>query len=134
MAQTLLPIVVLGFLAAVFAPRFSGRTEAAKPSAAMTQISTFKTALDGFEADNGFYPNWKNGLMDLIQAPSNAPNWRGPYLQADRIPLDPWDNPYIYVCPGRHNRKGFDLWSAGPDGRFGTEDDIVNWTTPTLPP
>ena len=66
-----------------------------------------------------------------IQAPRNAQNWRGPYLQTDRVPLDPWNQPYIYECPGRHNPTGYDLSSAGPDMRPGNEDDIANWTTTT---
>ena len=43
------------------------------------------------------------------------------------IPLDPWGHSYIYVCPGKHNPSGYDLYSAGPDGREGNEDDITNW-------
>jgi general secretion pathway protein G len=131
LVELLLVMVILGILAAIVVPRFSGRTEQAKQRAAETQISTFKTALDGFEVDTGSYPKGKNGLLDLLQQPRNAQNWRGPYLQTDRVPVDPWNNPYIYECPGRHNPTSYDLSSAGPDGRPGTEDDVANWTTAT---
>ena len=30
--------------------------------------------------------------------------------------------------PGKHNPNGFDLFSVGPDGKAGTDDDIGNWT------
>jgi general secretion pathway protein G len=126
LVEMLLVIVFLGILAAIVVPRH-GRPEAARRTAAQTAITIFKTALDSFKDDNGIYPKGTNGLLDLIQAPANAPRWRGPYLQADRIPLDPWDNPYIYVGPGRHNPSGYDLSSPGQDGRPGTDDDIVNW-------
>ena len=43
------------------------------------------------------------------------------------VPLDPWDNPYQYMSPGIHNPDGFDVWSFGPDGINGTQDDIGNW-------
>ena len=56
----------------------------------------------------------------------NPSKWEGPYLDSD-LPLDPWDNPYQYVSPGIHNPDGFDIWSYGPDGINGTEDDIGNW-------
>ena len=87
----------------------------------------FKTALDAFEVDNGYYPKGKSGLLDLVQRPANAQNWHGPYL--DNIPKDPWQNDYIYECPGRHNSSSFDLMSVGPDGRAGSDDDITNWQT-----
>jgi general secretion pathway protein G len=91
----------------------------------VTQIATFKTALDAYEVDNGYYPKGKNGLMDLIQQPRDAQNWRGPYIQADAIPQDPWHNDYIYECPGRHNPSAYDISSLGPPGDNAV---IGNWT------
>ncbi len=124
--EMLLVLVILGTLAAIVVPKFAGRTEQARVTAAETQIATFETVLDAFEIDNGFYPKGGNGLEDLVEEPSNATNWRGPYLSQD-IPLDPWENAYIYECPGKHNERGFDLTSLGPDGRSGGDDDITNW-------
>jgi general secretion pathway protein G len=126
--ELLLVLTILGILAAIVIPKLSGRTEEARERAAATQISTFGTALDAFEVDNGFYPHGKSGLQDLIVIPHNAQNWHGPYLKTDAIPLDPWNNPYVYECPGKHNPSSYDLASAGPDGRLGTDDDICNWT------
>jgi len=118
-------LVILGILAAIVLPRFTNRTKQAQVAAAQTQISTFKTALDAFEVDNGYYPKGKNGLQDLVVAPRDAQNWRGPYLQADSVPKDPWNNDYIYECPGRHNPTSYDLSSLGPPG----EDMVIgNWT------
>jgi len=125
LVELLLVLVILGILAAIVIPRFSGRTEQAKEQAAVTQISTFKTALDAFEVDNGYYPKGKNGLMDLIVAPRDAQNWRGPYMQSDVVPKDPWGNDYIYECPGRHGSNPYDLSSAGPPGG---DKVIANWT------
>jgi len=116
LVELLLVLVILGVLAAIVIPKFSGRTEQAKEQAAVTQLSTFRTALDSFEVDNGYYPKGKNGLQDLIVKPRDAQNWRGPYLQADRVPLDPWGNEYIYECPGRHNASSYDVSSSGPPG------------------
>ena len=79
-----------------------------------------------FETDNGRYPSSDEGLAALLAAPGNTQNWHGPYMEKD-IPSDPWNHPYIYVCPGKHNPSGYDLYSVGPDGREGNEDDITNW-------
>jgi general secretion pathway protein G len=127
--ELLLVLVILGILAAIVVPKFSGRTEQARETAARTQITTFGTALDSFEIDLGFYPKGRNGLVDLVQQPRDAQNWRGPYLKGE-IPLDPWGNAYIYECPGKHNPSSYDLMSTGADGREGGDDDITNWQLP----
>ena len=125
LVELLLVLVILGILAAIVLPRFTNRRRQAEIAATQTQIASFKTALDHFEVDNGFYPKGKSGLMDLIQQPRDAQNWRGPYLSADAIPKDPWGGEYIYECPGRHNTSSYDLSSAGPPGE---NSPIANWT------
>ena len=126
--ELLLVLMILGVLAAIVVPKFSGRTEQARRTAAESQISTFGTALDSYEVDVGSYPQGKTGLNALLQQPREGSGWRGPYLQKE-IPLDPWGNPYLYESPGKHNPSGYDLSSMGPDGRAGTDDDITNWQT-----
>jgi general secretion pathway protein G len=127
LVELLLVLTILGILAAIVVPKFTGRTEQARITAARTQISTFSTALEAYEVDTGAYPR---SLSDLVQLPRDTQNWKGPYLQGD-IPLDPWQHPYVYVFPGKHMTAGFDLYSLGFDGREGTEDDITNWQQPT---
>jgi len=122
--ELLLVLVILGTLAAIVVPKFTGRTQQARITAAQTQIANLSTAIDAFEVDNGFYPR---SLDELVTQPSDAPNWRGPYMKTG-IPLDPWGRPYVYVCPGQRNPSSYDLYSVGPDGRENTDDDIGNWT------
>src|SRR5262245_46220132 len=100
--ELLLVLVILGILAAIVVPKFAGRTEQARQTAAQSQIATFGTALDAFEVDNGYYPKGKNGLMDLVQQPRDAQNWKGPYMKSESgIPNDPWSRPYVYESPGK---------------------------------
>ena len=125
LVELMLVVTIIGILAALVIPRIAGRSEQARLTAAQADINGgIKTALDAFEVDNGFYPK---SLQDLLQQPGNAKNWHGPYLE--KLPVDPWNNPYIYVYPGRHNPSGYDLYSAGADGKAGNEDDIGNWTS-----
>jgi general secretion pathway protein G len=124
--ELLLVLVILGVLAGIVVPKFSGTTSKARNTAAQTQISTFKTALDSYEVDMGSYPKGKDGLRELVSAPRNSRNWKGPYMES--IPKDPWGNDYVYECPGKHNPSSFDLMSMGEDGRVGGGDDIVNWS------
>ena len=127
LVELLLVLVILGTLAAIVLPKFTGTTEKARRTQAQTQIAAFKTALELFETENGRFPKGKDGLLDLIQQPRDVQNWH-PYLQDETsIPNDPWGHPYIYVCPGKHNPNSYDIISMGPDGQEGTDDDITNW-------
>ncbi len=124
LTELMLVVVIIGILAALVIPKIAGNSERARQTAATVDINGgIKSALGQYEIDNGFYPK---SLQDLLVQPSNAKNWHGPYL--DKLPVDPWGNPYIYYFPGKHNQTGYDLLSVGPDGKEGTDDDVVNWT------
>jgi len=123
LVEMLLVLVILATLAAIVYPKVVGRSEQARVTAATTQIANFKTALDAFEVDNGYYPKGKNGLLDLVTQPRDAVSWHGPYLES--IPKDPWGGDYIYECPGRHNPNSFDISSGGPPGG---QAPIGNWS------
>jgi general secretion pathway protein G len=123
LVEMLLVVAIIGILAALVIPRIVGRSEQARVTAAQADISGgIKSALGQFEVDNGFFPKT---LQDLLTQPSNAKNWHGPYL--DKLPIDPWGNPYVYYYPGKHSPNSFDLLSVGPDGKEGTDDDVVSW-------
>ena len=78
LVEMLLVLVILGVLAAIVYPKVAGRGEQARVTSTQTQISAFKTALDSFEVDNGYYPKGRNGLLDLVQKPRDAVSWHGP--------------------------------------------------------
>ena len=126
--ELLVVLMIIATLAAIVVPKFAGRSRQAQETAAQAQIANISIALDAFEVDNGYYPKGDDGLDELLEKPKDAKNWRGPYLKQG-IPLDPWQNPYIYEYPGKHNEDGYDLMSMGPDGRVGGGDDITNWST-----
>lgn len=126
LVEMLLVLVILAVLAAIVIPKFSGRSQQAKLTAAQSQIASIELALDAYEVDTGAYPQGGGGLAALVDEPSGARNWKGPYLKKG-VPLDPWGNEYIYVYPGKNNPRGYDLLSVGPDGRPGGDDDVTNW-------
>jgi len=124
LVEILLVVVIIGILAALVIPRIAGSSERARVTAATTDINGgIKSALGAYEVDMGSYPK---SLQDLITAPSDARNWHGPYL--DSLPQDPWGHAYIYAFPGKHLAGSYDLLSVGPDGKEGTDDDVVNWS------
>jgi len=125
-------MVILGILAGLIIPRIMGRPEEARRTKARIQIESIETALKLYKLDNGSYPTTEQGLQALVEPPSVgklANAWReGGYLEKGRVPKDPWDNEYVYLCPGIHG--DFDLVSYGADGETGGEGkdmDINNW-------
>lgn len=122
LVEMLLVLVILATLAAIVIPRFTGRSEQARTTAAQSQLASFQLALDSYEVDTGTYPR---SLDALVSEPAGVRGWRGPYMQ--NVPLDPWGNDYVYTYPGSQNPGGYDLMSPGPSGRAGGGDDITNW-------
>jgi len=90
---------------------------------AMMQISCLQTAIDAFQIDCGRYPTAAEGLDALVDAPKDVTNWKGPYLKV--LHNDPWGRPYRYVPPSKDKPNAYQLICAGPDGKFGTADDII---------
>ena len=124
--ELLLVLVILGVLAALVVPKFAGRSQQARETAAKSDISSLSTAIGAFEIDNGRYPSTDEAVGALTSQPSGLDSWKGPYLQR-AIVNDPWQHPYVYKYPGTKNAGSFDLYSFGPDGRDGGDDDIGNW-------
>lgn len=124
LVEMLLVLSILALLAGLVLPKLVGQGEKARKQTATTQLGAFKTALDLYEVQNGGYPK---SLNDCVVKPRNASSEWTQVL--DKVPLDPWEHPYIYVFPGRHNPTGYDLSSAGPDGTPNNDDDIRNWET-----
>jgi len=125
--EILIVIIIIGMLAALVGPRLFGKVSMAKQKTAKAQIELFGTALDAFRLDVGKYPTTEEGLKALREKPSGAEGWEGPYLPKE-IPLDPWNNAYIYKCPGEHGE--YDLVSHGLDrveGGEGENQDVVSW-------
>ena len=128
--EIMVVVIIIAILAAIVMPKFAGRTEDARISAAQSQLSIFQTALSAYNLDTGVYPSTAQGLKALMVKPTAAPipvNWKGPYLETKKVPLDPWKNKYNYKCPGTHNSTAYDLWSNGSGGVSGGKGNITNW-------
>ena len=123
-------IVILGVLAALIVPKVMGRPDEARAAAARQDIFTIMQSLKLYKLDNRRYPTTEQGLAALVQKPSQAPvpqSWSaGGYLE--KLPNDPWGQPYQYLNPGLHGE--IDVMSFGADGQpggQGADADIGNW-------
>ena len=129
--EIMVVVIIIGILAALAAPRLMNRADDARVTEAEVQIMNFETALKMFKMDNGFYPSTEQGLNALISAPISGKipeNFRaGGYLGRKTLKADPWNNEYIYICPG--TQGDYDIISYGADGQPGGEGynaDIIN--------
>jgi general secretion pathway protein G len=128
--EILLVVIIIGMLVGVAVVNLGGKVKESKITATRDQIHNFESALDLYELDNGVLPSTDQGLNALIAMPSGTPvpgNWKGPYLKPPIIRKDAWNRDYKYTYPGQHNTTGYDIFSAGPDGVEGNEDDVGNW-------
>lgn len=126
--EMMVVVTIIALFSALVLPRFLGRTDQARITAARTQINGFMTALGAYKLDTGLYPTTEMGLAALRAQPADVRNWMGPYMPQD-IPLDPWGRPYAYRYPGEHGDEP-DIVCFGADGQPGGEGinaDIVSW-------
>lgn len=128
--EIMVVMVILGILAALIVPKIMGRPDEARIVAAKQDMSSIMQALKLYKLDNLRYPTTEQGLQALVKKPTSTPepnNWKsGGYLE--RLPIDPWGNPYQYLNPGLHGE--LDMMSLGADGATGGKDndaDIGNW-------
>jgi general secretion pathway protein G len=115
----MLSIASVGVLA------YGSYLESSRKKTTQQYVTNLNTAIQAYNMNVGRYPST---LGDLLNRPSDVSDgkWGGPYIN-NLHQEDPWRNEYRYISPGQH-LKEFDVWSAGPDGQDGTEDDIGNWT------
>jgi general secretion pathway protein G len=116
LVEMLVVITIIGLVMALVGPRVLGYLSDSKVKTAKIQIESFAAALDLYYLDNGAYPVANEGLTALVQRPSNAPAWNGPYLRTGSVPNDPWGHSYIYKVPGDHAPYEIDSYGAGAVG------------------
>jgi general secretion pathway protein G len=80
-------------------------------------MATLCIALDAFKNDCGRFPTTEEGLSALVAAPDVA-GWKGPYVFS--LKDDPWKRAFFY----KSDRSAIKLFSAGPDRKPETPDDI----------
>jgi general secretion pathway protein G len=131
LVEILVVLAIIGLLVGLAVTNLGKVFGGAQISAARLFVNdSMKTALTTYRIQMGNYPSTDDGLQALITPPADQTDrWQGPYIevQGGKLPLDPWQRPYHYRFPGTHNKDGYDLWSTGPSGVDGGDDNIGNW-------
>ncbi len=126
--ELLVVLAIIGILAAIATGVYISRVDDARITRARADIQTIEAAVDIFRLDNFRYPTNQEGLKALVEKPNDRDlRWpQGGYMR--RLPVDPWNRPYLYSTPGR--RGEVDIYTLGRDGEEGGEGqdrDIGNW-------
>jgi general secretion pathway protein G len=132
--EMLLVLAIIALLMGIVIYKMVPFAEQAKEQRVAADLLGFKELLAAYELETGTLPTTEQGLSVLWVKPTVEPvppHWRA-LLESPT--LDPWNHPYQFRNPGKHNPDRYDVFSMGPDGLPDTDDDIGNWTAaPSTP-
>ncbi len=125
---TLLEIViVLGIIAVILGGSIAvvGKMgNSAKLQRVTSDFNTISSAVKMYKLNAGTVPTTQQGLDALVKKPASTPVPKRWTQVATEVPMDPWQQPYLYRYPGKKDAGEFEIYTKGPDGQDGTEDDI----------
>lgn len=134
-AFTLIEIVIvltiISILGAGVMFMTKGWIDSSKETRVQADLDKIATGLLGYESKALRLPTTEQGLKALVDKPTTQPIPDRWIQFIEDVPKDPWGMEYQYRNPGQKSKKGYDLWSVGPDGVDGTDDDVGNWKTTT---
>lgn len=130
LVEIMVVVMIIGILGALVVPKLIGRVGESRITAARSDIAVIMQSLKMYKLDNQRYPTTEQGLQALVDKPTTGPSangWKtGGYIE--KLPKDPWGNPYQFLSPGVKGE--LDVYSLGADGQAGgtgDDADIGSW-------
>lgn len=121
MIEIMLVVMIIAILAGAAIGLMGGNVNLVKIQRAQTDVANVATQVQLYES---MCYNLPSSLKDLVEKPGNVRNW---HKFMESVPQDPWGVDYILEVPNKRSKKTYDLFSAGPDRKPHTEDDVGNW-------
>jgi len=119
--EILIALTLLALAGTFVGGRVFENLQEGKVSTAKIQIKSISERLKEFRRDCNFLPTTDMGLDALIDKPQGGRECKryapGGYIEGGKVPLDPWDQEYIYESDG----KTFTIISLGADNTEGGE-------------
>lgn len=131
LVEIMVVVVIIGLLASIVGVAVFNQVDEGRQNTARAQIRTFQSALDMYRLDCHRYPTTEQGLKALVTEPSGKGCRRYKktgYVSGGKIPLDPWDSPYVYQSPGP-NGEPYWIASYGADAQPGGEESDQDITS-----
>lgn len=116
--ELMVVIAIIAMLAAAVGVNMFGALDDANVTQAKQEISTFKTGLISYKIAFKKLPSTSEGLNALVN------NSKKNFLDTDKIPTDPWGNPYVYTLEGGNEFKIVSYGADGAPGGSGLDADI----------
>ena len=114
--EIIIVVTLMVSLLAIFARSYIKTQQGVQVDESKIQMGLLAQGLEKFRATNYKYPA---ELGHLLEDPGTYKNWRGPYVEEDKI-KDVWGTEFEYELEGRK----YKITSAGLDSEFGSDDDI----------
>ncbi len=129
MVELMAVLIILGLLATVLVRNFMGQTDKARVIITKANLKILHAAVMQFKMDTGRFPTEEEGLLALIEQPSDIENYEpGGYLETTEITKDGWKRDFDFVLYPESG-KAFVIISWGADGEEGGEgydDDLYS--------
>ena len=122
--EIMIVVSIIVILLGLAISKMGNPTGFAKDTAVRADVQSISTQLKLYESMNGFYPTTDQGLQALVSPPESEPRPNRWYQLFKEVPKDPWQSPYVYKGPGQKHPESYDLYSAGPDRKPETADDV----------
>lgn len=120
LVELLVVVAILGILGTIAIQNVTEHLKKANETAAQANVNSIKEAVTTYYINNSKLPT---SLSQLVEGTDEKPAILD---GGEGVLIDPWNTEYKYEVRG----KRFVIISAGPDGDFGTEDDIRSDKSP----
>ena len=123
MIELMAMLIIIGLLATLVVTKVASKIDQARVTTTKANLKLLHNAVNQFKMDTGRFPTEEEGLMALIEQPSDVVRYEpGGYLETTEIPRDGWQNDFIYEL-SPESGKPFVIKSLGADGEEGGEDN-----------
>ena len=127
--EILIVITLIGLIGTFVAGKIFDQLAEGQIESAKIQIQRLGERLKEYRRHCGAYPTTDQGLDALITKPTSGRECKryrpGGYIENQEIPIDPWENEFIYESDGR-TYTIISLGSDGIEGGEGADADISN--------
>jgi len=122
MIELMAMLIIIGLLATLVVTKVASQIDRARVTTTKANLKMLHAQVNQFKMDTGRFPTEEEGLMALIEQPSDVISYEpGGYLETTEVTRDGWGNDFIYeVFP--ESGKPFVIKSFGADGEEGGED------------
>ncbi len=121
MIELMAMLIIIGLLATLVVTKVATKIDQARVTTTKANLKILHSAVNQFKMDTGRFPTEEEGLMALVEQPSDVMRYEpGGYLETTEIAKDGWGNEFIYeLMP--ETGKPFVIKSFGADGEEGGE-------------